>query len=500
MNKSKRSILTAASSITLTLLNGVFALLITRLVILKYGSDFNGLNSTATQFISMLLIVEGGFTLATIVALFNPTTSNDKTAINRILSATRITFNKIGLIFLTVGLFASIGYSLIIRSDLSPFISFLVFFMTIVSTAFSLMYATKYKILLQSDNKEYIINGIQILTLIISQLLISLVVFLNGDMLLIRFSTMIGAILNSYLIAFNVKMKYKSLNFNEEPDFEAISGTNDIFIQKLTNVLYQTLPIIFISATAGTIYASVYIVYNNVFRLLKNGIFAFINAPRMGFGKLISEKELSYVAKIFHEFEFIMFTIFITLLSTTAVLIMPFIGIYTNGVNDVSYQNWIIAFFLVVTTFFEVIHIPSGNIINMAGLFKVGRKIQTNVSIVLSILMVLGFYFYDFYGILFAVMISSLLLACLEIYYVHNLFFKNRLKAFLRLFLPNTILLIILVIVELQLIPDIKSIKNFLIWGVILVSVNGLAVIIVNFIFNRKVLNTVFKRLARLSA
>ena len=77
MNKSKQSILTALSAITLTLISGIFALLVTKLVIVEYGSDFNGLNSTASQFISMLLIIEGGFTIATNVALFTPMASND---------------------------------------------------------------------------------------------------------------------------------------------------------------------------------------------------------------------------------------------------------------------------------------------------------------------------------------------------------------------------------------------------------------------------------------
>ena len=158
MNKSKRSILTAVSAIALSIINGLFALVITKLIIVEYGSDFNGLNSTANQFISMLLIFEGGFTIATNVALFKPMAINDYDAINRILSATRRIFNKIGVFFFLIGLGASIVYALIINTDLSPMTSFLVFIMTIISTSFNLLYATKYRILLQSENKEYILT------------------------------------------------------------------------------------------------------------------------------------------------------------------------------------------------------------------------------------------------------------------------------------------------------------------------------------------------------
>ena len=169
MNKSRRSILTAITSITLMIINGLFSLIITKQVIIKYGSDFNGVNTTANQFISMLLLIEGGFTIATNVALFKPMSENDNNAINGILSATRETFNKIGIYFFLIGTVLSIFYSLIIKSELRPEISFLVFFIAIISTVFNLSYSTKYRILLQSENKEYVLNVVQIITLIFAR-------------------------------------------------------------------------------------------------------------------------------------------------------------------------------------------------------------------------------------------------------------------------------------------------------------------------------------------
>lgn len=495
MNKSKRSILTAVSAIALTLINGLFALVITKLVIVKYGSDFNGLNSTASQFISMLLIIEGGFTIATNVALFKPMAINDYDAINRILSATRKIFNKIGMSFFLVGTAVSIIYALIINSELSPVIAFSVFMMTIISTSFNLFYATKYRILLQSEHKEYVLNGIQIGTLILSQLLILATILTNSHMLLVRFSTMLGAIINSLLIVNISKKKYKHLDFHTEPDYKSISGTKDIFIQKLTSMIYSTIPIIFISATVGTIYASVYVVYNNVFRLLKSVIYAFINAPRMGFGKLIAEKESGYVLKVFLQYEFIVNYVMFTLLSTAAVLIMPFISIYTTGITDANYYNWLIALFLIAITFFEIIHIPSGNIINMAGKFKIGRKIQTLASIVLVIVMIIGNMFMGFYGILLAVLVTAVLLSILEILYIHNTYFERAVFDFLKLLVPNLAVMIFITLLEIKYLPPIHTYLDFLIAGIILVTVNAVILAIVNFVVNRNIMLGVVERL-----
>ena len=72
MNRNKITMLNAISAMLLTLVNGVLGIVVTKLVIEYFGSDFNGLNSTANQIINVLLVIEGGFTLASNVVLFTP--------------------------------------------------------------------------------------------------------------------------------------------------------------------------------------------------------------------------------------------------------------------------------------------------------------------------------------------------------------------------------------------------------------------------------------------
>lgn len=495
MNKSKQSILTAISAIVLTLLNGVFSLVVTKLVIVAYGSDFNGINSTATQFISMLLVIEGGFTVATNVALFKPMAQQDEQKINSILSATSKIFNKIGIAFFVIGGLGSLIYAPIINTEMSPVISLLTFLMTIFSTAFNLSYATKYRIVLQAENEEYVLNYIQIGTLIIGQLLTLLTIYLNGHMLFVRFSTMIGSIFNTLLIAVVVNKKYKNIDFKVKPDYSSIQGTKDIFIQKITSIIYTTIPVLYIAGTAGTVIASVYVVYNNVFRLLKNVVYSFINGPRLGFGKLIATKSSQYVSKVFLQYEFIVMYVMFVLISTTAVLIMPFINLYTMGITDVNYSNWIIAVLLLLTTFFEIIHIPSGNIINMAGEFKIGKQIQAIASVVLLVTMAVGNAYFSFYGILFAVLITAVLLAILEIYYIHNVYFEKAFMSFCRILIPNLLLSVLVTFLEIHYLPTISTYFNFFVAGVILIVLNSFILGILNYLVNRQILFDVIGRL-----
>lgn len=495
MNKSKRSIYTAISAIAFTLVNGILGLVVLRLIISRLGSDFNGLNSTATQLVSMLLIVEGGFTLASNVALFKPLVNNNYDEINAIMAATKKTFNKIGLIFLLSGLILSVGYAFLVNSGLPRSTIIAVFVMTVISTAFDLSYAAKYSTLLKSEQREYILNAIRIATFVFSQSLIIVVALNNGPVVLVRFFTMVGAIINSLVVGYICKKLYPKLNFKQPPDFAAIRGTRDVFVQKLTGMLYGTFPMIFISATSGgTTLASVYAVYNSVFSILKAVLYAFTDAPRMGFGQLISQEENEYVFEVFLEYQFIVILVLLVLLCTATALMMPFIQLYLKGVHDANYQNWYIAGFFTLTVFFELIHIPSGNIINMSGNFKVGKKFQIIAAALMIVCMPIGNYFWGYYGILGTVLFTSIVLAFLEVGFIHGVYFDKKISKFFKILLPNLLLFLILGYIEFALAKRVDSVMKFIVAGCALMIVNGGLGLVLNYMINRNLTVSVVKR------
>ncbi|MED3645225.1 hypothetical protein P5F75_17900 [Caldifermentibacillus hisashii] len=498
MEKSKRSLYTAISSVILTLVNGLFGFVVTKLIIIHYGSDFNGLNATVTQFINMLLIVEGGFTLATNVALFKPLSVSKYEIVNSILSATRRIFIKIGLLFFVIGILASIIYTIIINSNLPKSIIFMTLMMTVISTVFNLIFTTKYRILIQTEQKEYIINLVNIITIFLTQILIILIILFQQHMLIVRFIIMLGSIFNGLMIGYVCRKSYNFIDFSVKPNYKLIRGTKDVFVQKFTSMVYTSVPIVYISMTAGTIYASIFAVYNSVFSILKNVIYSFVNAPRIGFGRLIAERNKNYVMKVFLQYEFIVIILISGILSTAAVLILPFIGIYTRGVEDIDYIDKYLAVILIGITFFEIIHIPSGNIINMAGKFKIGKNIQNIACISLITLMIIGNHLFSFYGILLSVLFTSIILAILEIYYIHVVYFKDGLAVFLRILIPNTIFSIILVYIEVAFLPKISGYIYFFIIGLFILLINYLLIVIINLLINRKLTVGFFKRLLKL--
>ena len=416
MSRNKNSLLNAVTALMLTFINGLLGIVVTRFVIDKFGSDFNGLNSTANQIVNVLLILEGGFTMASNVALFAPFTPGDYAAVNGILSATKGKFRRVGGIFLAIGSAVAVGYGFLANSSLPVEFIATVILMTVVPAAFNLFYATTYRVLLQTQQKEYVINVITIFTVGLGHVANIIMILNDGPMWLVRFITMVFALLNSVLIAAYVKRKNKFLDLKAAPRADRIRGTGDVMAQKITGVIYSSAPIVFlsISPTGGTVLASVYAVYNNVFTMLKSLLHGVIDAPRLSFGQMLTERKREDVWSTFAQYEYTAFSAVFVLLSTCCVLILPFVNLYMDGVTDANYYDKVIALLMVVISSIEMIHIPSGHLINMAGEFKISRNFQIISCIVLVLTMSVGGMLWGVYGMLFAILICAILLAILD--------------------------------------------------------------------------------------
>lgn len=487
-NKNKLSLLNAITAMAMTLVNGLFGIVVTQLVIGRYGSDFNGLNSTANQIVNVLLILEGGFTVASNVALFGPLGRQETPLINGILSATRNKFRKIGLLFLGIGVAVAAVYGLCANSSLSWEFIFTLIVMTVVPAAFNLYYATTYRVLLQTQQKEFIVNIFTVITVALGHWANILMINANGPMWMVRFNTMVFTLANSLLLAGYVRKKNPNVDLSAQPMPELIQGTSDVMAQKITGMLYKSAPIIFlsISPTGGTVLASVYAVYNNVFTMLKNLLHGIIDAPRHSLGQLLTERKKQQVWQVFGQYEYLSFLAVFVMLTTCCVLILPFIRLYTADITDANYYDMTIALLMVVTSAVEMLHIPSGHLLNMAGLFRVSRNFQVITCLVLVVAMILGGTFFGVYGMLCAILLCAVLLAVLEMGYVHTRFFTGKLTALLKLLLPLLISGVAVCAVELQLVSQVSGYLMFMVYGVIFVVINSLIAAVISLIFNRK--------------
>ena len=330
-----------------------------------------------------------------------------------------------------------------------------------------------------------------------------LIAIFAKDILLVRLCVLVFQVFQSFVIGFDARRRFKRIEFNASTDGVEIKGTKDVFFSRIGGLVYSSAPVLFISTFVGTIFTSVYAVYNSVISVVSNAINALLIAPRNALGQIVHENDNKRLNSIFNEYEYISSLSLSILCSTTFALIIPFVRIYTKGVDDIDYINVLLAVLLVLNSALQMIHIPSGTCIEIAGHFKAIKIIQLIAAALIIILSTVGALVWGIYGILLAKVITSLYLCVAETVYVRKNILKTNPLFFFKNTLPTVLIAVIISIFEFLLLRNkAVSIIGFIAYGFAIIAINTVVLCFVGIVFNRnsflslinRTKNLIFKR------
>lgn len=92
---------------------------------------------------------------------------------------------------------------------------------------------------------------------------------------------------------------------------------------------------------------NIYSVYNMVMSGINGVMSVFSTGVSAGFGELIVKKDKTAFQKAYSDFEYLYYFMVSVIYSITLVTILPFVGVYTSGVDDIQYTNLSYVFLLV---------------------------------------------------------------------------------------------------------------------------------------------------------
>lgn len=494
MRKSKliSSILNALVTVISTFITSLLGLISTKLVLQYYGSDLNGIVATGNQLINILLIIEGGVTLAINVSLFEPYVNKIYDKLNSIMMAAKKTYSKIGITLLSIGIVISIIYTFFIKSSIDSITIILIFSLTILSSAFNIGYVIKYRIMYQVSQTEYRINTLNIFVNLISSIVYIILLYSRANIILVRASLCFFSILNGFIISLLFKKDFKFIQFKGKPDYSALTGTKDIIIQKFLNILYTTTPTMYISSFLSTVQTSIYSVYYSIFNIIRVFLQSIVSSPINGFGQLLVEDKQRAKHK-YIIYEFLILIITTCLVGSLIIVIVPFIKLYTAGISDANYINFYIAILMGIILFLEIIHLPAGNIINITGNFTIAKNIQMISCVILVISMLIFGLYFNMNGVLISLLITNVVLCILEIGFVHVQILNINLLNSIKCFVTNFLIIILSIIVGIKLDITFNNYVYFVIIGFLVFITISILTIIINYIFNKKELNGIFK-------
>lgn len=470
----------------------LLGLIITNLIIQKFGSDINGVIGTINQLLSFLILIEGGITLAIVVALYRPVSEGDYTTVNKILKYSKEKFWKIGVRFFFSLLVISFFLPLLINSNANYWLIVVLLLISGLNTTLSLAFESPYRVLFQASHTDYIISNIVTITTVLGQISAIFALVYTDNILLIRLLLIIPMLFRVFILAYFFNKKFSLANFNVKYNEKIVTGTKDIVYQKIADMVFLSSPVIILSIFGSVIMASVYSVYNSIFILIRSVIYSFVSAPFNGIGLLMSEGKKEYAFKIFKMYESLIIVLSNILFSTMAILILPFMSLYTSNFNDANYINFSLVILFVINGLLEILHIPSRAIININGDFSFLKRLtfySAILNVIVSIVMVMAL---GITGVLLGSIIGYLVIVPFTVYKNYRTIFKESFSSYINLSLRNLLFSGLVIFFGVSIVNKFSSYVSFLIGAIIVLLIVSLSFLLINLLLDFKLFKTIF--------
>jgi hypothetical protein len=369
----------------LQIINMIINLILPRVIALEYGSAANGLVNSIRQFVQYFNVVEGGLAFAAVYALYEPLAYRDENRINRILSGANRLYNYSGLIFSGLVIIGAFVYPVFVHEEgISPLAMGMLVVIIGAQGALEFFAVGKYKVLLTADQKSYVISLINALGVTLNAAIIIVLAKLHLDIVLVWLFSLASYVIRTIAYISYSRLRYKTLDFNAKPDFKALDKRWDSLILQILGAVTVGTPILVITFMCGLKESSVYTIYNMVFASVLAILSTFNNGLSAIFGDMLAKKETKTFQKAYKEYEYLYYALLGWAYSCTAILIMPFVRVYTRSITDVNYIRPEIGLLFVLYGLLYNTKTPQGMLVISAGLYK-ETKYQTLAQAIINI-------------------------------------------------------------------------------------------------------------------
>ena len=376
-----------------------------RLFISNYGSDINGLLSTITQIFTYMALLEAGVGQASRNALFKPIANDDKNGINVVISSSYHYFRKFTVYYAICVIVFGIIAPYILNTNVDKITVSLIILFQGLSGVFNFYFTETPSILLSAYGKNYINSGITLANRILSYFAQIVLAILGVNIVMVQVANFIITIAKVFVYRIYINKKYSWISYNSKIKNVELKDRNSYVITEAAWTVFSSTDMVIISIFLNTQLASVYSVYNMVFNqisVLLNAVYASVLYV-LGYS---FHKNLKQYAVIHDSFTSAFLGTMTIIMSVCYVLIIPFVTLYTKGVNDVNYIYKSLPLMFCSIQILSWSRYVTGNLTGLAGYAKQTSYIsliEALTNLILSILFVNKF---GIIGVTFATVIA----------------------------------------------------------------------------------------------
>ena len=245
-------------------------------------------------------------------------------------------------------------------------------------------------LILNADQKGYIQYNAQTVTILLNTLVCFLLISKGCSVQLVKLSTSCIFLLRPLILHTYVKKNYNidwHIQYKQEPIKQKWNGV----AQHIAAIILDTTDIIVLTIFSSLSNVSIYSVYFLIVKGVKTLFLSITNGIQSMIGELWAKKELDELRKVFAWTEWCIHTGTTFIFSCTAVLIVPFIQVYTAGIHDAEYRQPLFALLLVGANAMHCLRLPYNIMVLAAGHYKQTQQnyiIAAILNIIISVLAV----------------------------------------------------------------------------------------------------------------
>lgn len=388
--RKRKLLYNTISSLIFQITTIICGFILPRLILNAYGSNINGLVNSITQFLGIISFLELGVGAVVQSALYKPLAENRKEDVSKIISSANKFFRRLAQILLAYVIVLIIFYPRFAAKEYG-----FAFTATLIVTISVSSFAQYYfgivnRLLLTADQRGYIQYTAQTVAVIFNTATCYILIGQGCSIQTVKLVTSVIYLIQPFAIYLYVRNHYqidKKIKYDKEPIPQKWNG----IAQHVAAVILDGTDTVVLTLFSTLADVSIYSVYYLVVRGVKQLFMSMTNGITSLIGELWAKQELNELKKTFGWTEWIIHTGTVFIFGVTAVLIVPFVKVYTQGINDADYIQPLFACLIVAANAGHCLRLPYNIMILAAGHYKQTQNnyiIAATINIVASILAV----------------------------------------------------------------------------------------------------------------
>lgn len=476
-SRAKKALNSTLFGLVYQLTNIVCSLILPRLIILAFGSDYNGMTNSITQFLNVIWLFEAGIGAVTVAALYRPLAERDTVEISVIVQTTQIFLRKVCFMFVGAVAVIAVVYPQLVRDYFDIWFTAALVITMSLGTIADYFFGQAYQLLLLADQRNAIVSVANTLKIILSTVVAVVMIKIGSDLIVVKAASAIVFIVVPLVLNHYVKHRYDLIT-TVKSDSSKLNQRWENFGQQVAQFACTNTALVVLTIFSNVYEISVYTIYAMICGAVFGLFSPLVQNVGAAFGNMLAKGETEAVVTNLRRYEQVVFASSTFLFSVTSAMIIPFVGIYTRGVSDVNYTRIVFAYLITAANLFRCYRFPYQSIANAAGHFRqmrVAAYSETGISILLSVLLVTR---YGIEGVAFAALMAYIYRTIMYASYVSRNFVRRSAIVYIRrIILSLAIVTTISIVQSMGILTIYTNSQNYLEW-----VINALPIALVSLI------------------